>query len=192
MIIEFAPLFAARGSIFYCGKNNGVVTAHIRRNHQRERNLMSTKRTILLGLKIISLTIILFVCFTVGSAVADLRSDSDGTRTEPVGSTVLPLLMVCLLDTTVLAYLILRSRWGGWRLTAAIFLSFYGVMTVMSQIESAVFLSHVLPPDFIPKIFVMGAIVAGLFSPLAVLVLGKIRQEKASQVARPRLTITTF
>ena len=88
------------------------------------------------------------------------------------------LLAVCFLDTLVLTYIILRSRWTGWRLMATVFFVFYGVMTFMSQIESVVF--HILPAGVLPRLFLMGVLVAAPFSLLAVLVLGKGKAEPAT------------
>jgi len=82
------------------------------------------------------------------------------------------LLAVCLLQVMVMTHLILRSRWTGWRLVAATFFIFYGVTTFMPQIESAVFLTH-LPRGTVPRLFLMGALIAAPFSVLAVLILGK-------------------
>jgi len=62
---------------------------------------------------------------------------------------LMALLAVCFLDTLVLAYIILRSRWAGWRLITTIFFVFYGVMTFIAQIESLVF--HILPPGVLPR-----------------------------------------
>jgi hypothetical protein len=42
-------------------------------------------------------------------------------------------------------YVILRSRWHGWILAGAIFVSMYGISTVASQVESVPFLSNKLP-----------------------------------------------
>jgi hypothetical protein len=75
----------------------------------------------------------------------------------------------------VLSYLILRSHGHGWALVGAIALAMYGISTVVSQIESVVFLSNKLPPGMIGAIFLHGAISTALFAPLAVLVLGKWR-----------------
>lgn len=91
---------------------------------------------------------------------------------------LLALLAVCFLDTLVLAYTILRSRWSGWRLIATVFFVFYGVMTFISQIESLVF--HILPPGVLPRLFLMGVLVAAPFSPLAVIILGKRKAETAT------------
>jgi len=95
------------------------------------------------------------------------------------------LLEVCFLNTVVLAYLILRSRWTGWTLALTIFVVMYGVTTVMGQIETAFFITR-LPPGMLPRLFVSGAIVAALFSPLAVVILGRqglaLRRWKATRV----------
>ena len=48
-----------------------------------------------------------------------------------------------------LSYLILRARWHGWMLVAAIFVSMYGVSTGASQLDSVAFLSDKLPPGMI-------------------------------------------
>ncbi len=91
---------------------------------------------------------------------------------------LMALLTVCFLDTLVLAYIILRSRWAGWRLIATVFFVFYGVMTFISQIESAVF--QFLPPGMLPRLFLMGIFIAAPFSPLAVIILGKRKVDTAT------------
>ena len=88
---------------------------------------------------------------------------------------LMALLAVCFLDTLVLAFIILRSRWSGWRLIATVFYVFYGVMTFIAQIESLVF--HILPPGVLPRLFLMGVLVTAPFSLLAVLILGKGKAE---------------
>ena len=97
------------------------------------------------------------------------------TQTSKV---LMALLAVCFLDTIVLAYIILRSRWAGWRLIATVFFVFYGVMTFISQIELVVF--HILPPGVLPRLFLMGILVAAPFSLLAVIILGKGKADTAT------------
>jgi hypothetical protein len=92
------------------------------------------------------------------------------------------------LETVVLTYLILRSRWTGWRLIATVFFIFYGVTTFMPQIESAVFLTH-LPPGMLPRLFLMGALIAAPFSVLAVLILGKRKAEVVDTQPNSRLVM---
>ncbi len=137
-------------------------------------------------LRVIALTIILFICFGVAAGVAGLAGNSQ-TSGQP-GAGVLPLLIVCFLETAVMTYLILRSRRSGWRLVAAVFFVFYGVTTFMPQIESAVFLTR-LPPGMLPRLFLMGALIAAPFSVLAVLILGKRKAETVDTEPNSRLVM---
>lgn len=136
-----------------------------------------------LGLRLIVLTIVLFVCFGVASAVVGFQTQT----AEPDSSAALKLVMVCVIEVAVLATLILRSGWRGWRLVAALFWVFYGVTTFMSQIESAVFLTR-LPPGTVPRLFLMGALIAAPFSLLAVAILGKWKA-KPTDVQNSRLVM---
>lgn len=137
-----------------------------------------------LSVNIFSLAGIHFILFAVVSAVLIPQAESTGSsQTSAAGS----LLVVCILQTVVLAYVILRSRWGGWRLAVTIFVVLFGTMTVMPQIESAIFISG-LPPGFLPRLFLMGAIIAAILSPLAILILRK-RKKDPSQQPRGRLVM---
>lgn len=105
--------------------------------------------------------------------------DSPNTNISSAQASQIALIMLftCFLQTLVTAYPILRSRWTGWRLVLAIFGVFYGVATFLSQIESLVYLDHltgIIPADFIGKLSLQGLIVAALYAPLAVLILGKM------------------
>ena len=141
---------------------------------------------LLVGLRVIALTIILAVCVAVAGGVVGLPGNSQ--QPEPAGAAVLLLLAVCFLQVVVVTHLILRSRWSGWRLVATIFVVFYGVMTFMPQIESAVFLNR-LPPGTLPRLFLMGVLVAAPFSVLAVLILGKRKAAAADAETESRLVM---
>jgi hypothetical protein len=137
-------------------------------------------------LRVIALTIILFVCFGVAAGVVGIAGNSQ--TSGQAGAGALPLLAVCFLETIVLAYLILRSRWTGWRLMATVFFVFYGVATFMGQIESAVFLTR-LPPGMLPRLFLMGALIAAPFSVVAVLILGRRKAEAVDAERNSRLVM---
>jgi hypothetical protein len=141
------------------------------------------KTVLFTSLKVITLTVILFIIFSIASTVVGL---SDSQATEQAGSGVIELLAVCFLDTIVLTYIILRSRWAGWKLIAAVFIVFYGVMTFMSQIESAVFVTT-FPEGVLPKLFLMGILIAAPFAVLAVLILGRGKSATASTDFNNRL-----
>lgn len=138
---------------------------------------MNAKTIAICGLKVIALAVIMFVCFIVATIISGVSTPSASGRPPVDERAALPiLLLVSLLQAAVLAYLILRSRWSGWKLIGAVFLAFYGLSTIVTQIESVVYLPTQLPPGLIPKLFVMGAITAALFSPVSVLIMGKFRQ----------------
>jgi len=146
---------------------------------------MSTKTVVLLGVKIVALTMILLLCFMVASIVSEAvtpptsaESPAGLAQTSDPTDTSVALLIVCAFQAIVLSYPIIRSRWTGWPLIMAIFFVHYVVMTFLSQIETVVFLDYlvdVVPTEMIPGLFVQGAIVAALFAPLAVLIHGKIK-----------------
>jgi hypothetical protein len=137
-----------------------------------------------IALRVIALTIILFVCFAAAGAV--IGPQTNPQTPERSGAAAIALLTVCLLDTLVLTHIILRSRWAGLRLMATVFIVFYGVMTFMSQIESAVFLTR-LPSGTLPRLFLMGALIAAPYSVLAVLILGKAKADTAQVEGNARV-----
>jgi hypothetical protein len=144
------------------------------------------KTVAIVGLRVIALTVILFVCFAVAGGAVGFASDSRAA--EQTGASTVLLLAVCLLQVMVMTHLILRSRWTGWRLVAAVFFIFYGVTTFMPQIESAVFLTR-LPPGTLPRLFLMGVLIAVPFSVLSVLILGKRKAETVDAQPISRLVM---
>jgi hypothetical protein len=146
------------------------------------------KRTAIIVIQFLALTILHFICFVAVSA-ALLPSPSEQAAPAQAGAALAALLVVSLVNTLVIGYVILRSSWRGWKLILAIFFVFYGVMTVMPQIETAFFLTR-LPPGMLPRLFLSGAIIAALFSSLAVLVLGKTRSNPTESNRNSRLDMT--
>lgn len=153
---------------------------------------MSVKAIVVLALKLAFLTFLLFGCFSVASLVAGLADPGQPTPTTQIPNpnpkdVMVPLLIMCLFVTIVLSYPIIRSKWTGWRLVIAIFIVYFGISTFLTQIETLVFLDYlvdVVPTDKIPRFFMQGAIVAALFSPLAVLVHGRMRGTNEFQDTR--------
>lgn len=127
-------------------------------------------------LKIVVLTLLLMVIMSAASLAVGLGD----TGQVDVAAAGQALLIVCLLYSIVLSYPIIRSRWYGLPLVLTVVVVFYGIMTFLSQIETVVFLKQlvdIVPAEVIPKLFLQGAIVAILFSPLAVLVHGKMKKK---------------
>lgn len=150
---------------------------------------MKLKTALFISLKTIALTIVLFICFVIAGGVVG-QQDSASQAPEQTSTALIALLTVCFLNTVVLAHIILRSRWVGWRLIATAFFVFYGVMTFMSQIESAVFVTR-LPSGMLPRLFLMGALIAAPFSVLAVLILGKRKADTVNTELNARLVMPT-
>jgi hypothetical protein len=84
------------------------------------------------------------------------------------------LVVVSLVDTLILAYLILRSRLYGWRLMLLVLAAYYGVKIVLSQMETWYFMTNV-SPEMLREIVVMYIPAAILYPPVAVFVWGKLK-----------------
>jgi len=131
------------------------------------------KPAISTAIRLLAVTLAYFVCFVAVSGA--LLSTTVEQPTPPdAGTTLLALLLVSLVHAIVLTYVIRRSRWSGWKLIVSVFFVLYGVSTLMPQIETAYFVTR-LPPGMLPRLFLAGLIIAAVFSPLAVLILGKAR-----------------
>ena len=141
---------------------------------------------IVTAIRVVAVTIVYFVCFVVVSG-ALLAPASEQPAPAEAGATLLALLLVSVINAAFWSYLILRSRWTSWKLILTVFLVFYGVSTVMPQIESAYFITR-LPPGMLPRLFLAGLIMAAVFAPLAVLILGKAR---SSANESSQLTMST-
>ena len=128
---------------------------------------------IVTAIRVVAVTIVYFVCFAIVSG-ALLAPASEQPAPAEAGATLLALFLVSLINAAVWSYLILRSRWSSGKLILTVFFLFYGVSTVMPQIESAYFITR-LPPGMLPRLFLAGLILAAVFAPLAVLILGKAK-----------------
>jgi hypothetical protein len=69
------------------------------------------------------------------------------------------------------------------------FVVLYGVITVMPQIETAFFITR-LPAGMLPRLFLMGAVVTALVSPLAVWIMGRWKLGDFGDVDETRLTLS--
>jgi len=144
------------------------------------------KTALVTAIRLAALAVLYFICFAaVSAAVLPTPSDAQPAPAE-TGATLAALWAVSFLNTAVLAYVIVRSRRSGWELVLTIFFILYGVTTIMPQIETAFFLTR-LPPGMLPRLFLSGALIAALFSPLAVLLLGKRSADRTEDKGPPRL-----
>jgi len=132
------------------------------------------KKTLFLILKLIALTVLFFIFYIAGSALLGPTLAHEDPAMQMAALKAIPI--VCLVDTLVLALVILRSNWSGWRLMLATSVSFYGIQTVMAQIESAYFGPSLgITTAMVKALFLQSLPIVLIFIPLAVLILGKGR-----------------
>jgi hypothetical protein len=129
------------------------------------------KKTALLVLRLILLTIFYFILFAVFSALLIPRLAQEPASAEQA-NVFLALVIVSFANTCALSYLILRSRLRSWTLILSIFVFFFGTSVVMPQIETAVFVTW-LPAGMLTRIIVSGFCLSLVFPVIAVLVLGR-------------------
>ena len=144
---------------------------------------------IVTAIRVVAVTILYFSTFAVVSG-ALLSNASGQNPPAEAGATLAALLVVSLINAAVWTYVILRSHWTGWKLILTVFFVFYGVNTLMPQIESAYFITR-LPPGLLPRLFLAGLIIAAVFAPLAVLILGKARS-KANETSRLEMPVSAW
>ena len=149
----------------------------------------------MLVVKTLVLTIFLVVLNGIGSqllpsGLSDQGLAVDANPASPATASITFILPIMLCQVLALTLPVTRSRWYGLRLTLVIFVVFFGTQTFMNQIESLIYLGGKMPHGFISGLFLMGLFVAAVFSPIAVLVLGRWRKDATLENAgRNRLTI---
>jgi hypothetical protein len=139
------------------------------------------RQTLSLVSRIVGLAVVLFVALSVAAVISGVAQPAPGPSQEshagpPPADASLALVATVLFSVLVAAvfsWMVLRSGLVGWRLAGAVFLAYFGLGTFLPQIESAVFLPRHLPPGFVTRLFVMGAVTGLCFAPAAVWFLGR-------------------
>ena len=131
-------------------------------------------------LRFFALLILFYVCYmagaqAVGGKLPDIKPEPG---LVPIGT---GLLLIGIVNTLIVAGLVLSSRWGGWRLALLLSLAYFGAVTFVMQIETWYFLSDItVNEELMPYLFVMGLPVAFIFVPLSVWILGKGRKPNST------------
>ena len=147
------------------------------------------KVLILTAIRFVAVTLLYFVCFAVVSGA--LLSTAAGPSSPADASAALAaLFVVSLINAAVWTYVILRSRWTGWKLIVTVLFVFFGVGTLMPQIETAYFITR-LPAGMLPRLFLAGMIIGVVFAPLAVLILGKAKSQPNDVAGNSRSQTTS-
>jgi hypothetical protein len=138
---------------------------------------MTWRSSLSFFLRIVLLAVLFMIIMSAASLAVGLGDT--GQQADQAAAGVSLLGVSCLFSIAV-SYPIIRSRWSGWPLVLTMAVVLFGIMTFLSQIETVVYLKYlvdIVPAEMIPRMFLQGAIVAVLFSPLAVLVHGRMRRK---------------
>lgn len=149
---------------------------------------MSTRNVIGFALKTVALAVVMLIVMVAASTLA-LPAEMVEAAPEEGGNTIPLLFVVTAVDALILGLVITRSRWSGLPLIAGLTFAFYGVQTVVGQIEAVVFLTPLgerwgagsipvltMPLDFILSQFIIGAALAIVGVPVAALLFGKAKR----------------
>lgn len=151
-----------------------------------EHGRVGLKPALVLVVRVLAAFAVMLFAYLVSTALIRVRLDLSPDEASQSGQA---LLIVSLITSLVLAYPILRARWHGVKLMAALFLILFGVETFMTQIETFYFIGALkIPLDALGGIVATGFLRALIFAPLAVLVLGKLRETPVLD-AEPRLQL---
>ena len=151
--------------------------------------------------KIVLLTVVLIMVQGVGSTFLPAPQEAAGAagageaapaeEVDQQSAGFLGIVMVVgLLQTIVLAYAVLRSRWHGWLLAVTMCLVHFGTATFMGQIEAVVYMAAKMPSSMQSGIFLMGLFTAVVFAPILVLTLGRWRPTETDGEPNPRLRMS--
>jgi hypothetical protein len=155
---------------------------------------MTLKNSLTFLLKTLALTVILtLVMIVVSTAVVPM----DGFTAEQESTSLLPLLIVCLTYALVFILVVTQTRWRGSPLVFGLMIGFYGVQTLVGQIEAVVFLTSLgerwgagsipmltMPLDFILSQFAVGAALAVVGAPAAAALFGKFKRSDQQEQIR--------
>lgn len=147
---------------------------------------MNTKSVLKFFALLVPLTII-FLVFFIGGAMLFPPELPQNAQTEPGPiPTPFDILVVGLGHTLPLMLLLWNARLYGWKLYAASAFTYYGLVTFMSQIETAFFLTSLtVSQAALVNLFLMGLPPALLFIPVAMLILGKWKRPVNEEPMQP-------
>lgn len=137
---------------------------------------MKTAKAILLWFFKLALLLVLFIAFFILGSMAMTALPADAVSEPGPVSEMTGLLIYAITHVAIIVLLILSSRWSGIELSATLSFSYYGAVTVLTQIETWYFLSSLtVTEELLFQLFLMGMPVAFLFIPLAVWIVGDAR-----------------
>jgi len=132
------------------------------------------KTTLVLILKVIILTLLMFILLSIGGLLVTSQSDASEVASGSSASSMLRISLVCLIDTIILTWFIVRSRLHGIRLMVITAILFYFIKTFLSIIEYWFFVDS---GESISNLFLYTVPIILVFPAAAVPLLGKLKPE---------------
>lgn len=152
---------------------------------------MNFQKPLTFLLKTLALAVLLIiVMIVVSSTVVPMESFT----AEQESTSLLPLLIVCVTYAVIFNLVVSQTRWSGTPLVLGLMIGFYGVHTLLGQIEALVFLTPLgerwgagsvpaltMPLDFILSQFGVGAALAVVGAPAAAALSGKLKRSDSQE-----------
>jgi hypothetical protein len=114
------------------------------------------------------LTMLYFVLFAFGGSLVAPYLPTTPAQPGPVDQ-LTGVIIVSAACTLVVILMIESSHWYGWKLAGAMSLSYYGAVTLVTQLEAWYFLyGRTVGSELMPRLFLQGLPAAFLFVPIAV------------------------
>jgi hypothetical protein len=149
-------------------------------------------KTMMVVTKYLLLVVLMFVLWIVciSGATAVVGYQESAMNDESANRALAAMLFVSAINTGILTYTILRSRWHGLRLVAVVALQIFGIQFFISQIETLYFNYGVkMPNELILAIVIGGFVMAWVFALVAVLLLGKMKKNKEADESTAGLSM---
>lgn len=129
-------------------------------------------------LKVVSLTVLYVALLSVNYRAF--------TFSNAATKTPIQLILVAFIDTLLLSYFVLSSRWNGWKEWGAVFAVLYGMVYVLTAAETF-YLGSILSANMASALLVNGAITSAIFAGALAWVLGRKGKHVAVGGSRLRM-----
>lgn len=143
---------------------------------------MKPKKMLVIFAQWVTLSIIMAILWTISMSFIPSMSEVDTSLSqEGMASFLLAMIAVSFINTAVLMFPIIRSRWHGIKLVAVVALVIYAVQFFLGGIEAILFRADIkIPIKLVYAQLASGALFALLFASVAVAFLGKIKKPIAN------------
>ena len=108
------------------------------------------------------------------------------TLSNALTKTPIQLIFVSFIDTFLLSYFVLSSRWKGWKAWGAVFAILYGMVYVLTAAETF-YLGSILSANMASTLLVNGAITSVIFAGALAWVLGNKRVQGGAASTRLKM-----